>query len=57
MYQEVVHYQTDIETTELCPQEEEGREGETENVILVNGVINRQIIIIEEQQPVLLIQR
>ena len=51
VYQEVVHYQTDIETTEC--QEEEVVES-SQNVILVNNVINQQIIIIEEHQPVLL---
>jgi len=60
VYQEVVHYQTDIETTELSPEQEEGRGGQAaetaQNVILVNNVINQQIIIIEEQRPVLLLQ-
>ena len=52
LYQEVVHYQTDVETTELNPSQEEM--GESQTMIVVNNVINQQIIIIEEQQPVLL---
>ena len=48
VYQEVVHYQTDVETTELSP-------GQEETMIVVNNVINQQIIIIEEQQPPVLL--
>ena len=52
VYQEVVHYQTDVETSEPSPSKEE--RVEPQNMIVVNNVINQQIIIIEEEQPVLL---
>ena len=59
VYQEVVHYQTDIETTEFCQEREEEVES-SQNVILVNNVISQQIIIIEEpqhhHQPVLIFE-
>ena len=52
LYQEVVHYQTDVETSEPSPRLEERER--PQSMIVVNNVINQQIIIIEEQQPVLL---
>lgn len=54
VYQEVV-YQTDVETTELSPSEEERGQTQPQTMIVVNNVINQQIIIIEEQQPPVLL--